>query len=249
MATTPNLKPGAALVKSRYIVPAVLASASSQERASAGHLFGVYVPILCLLLACSSGCGAKGDDPHGLPPQPGAGPPPLGEGLPLPFVVDDHFHPSGCYALEGCPVTIDTRCETRAEGAQGQCYRFNFVEGQTFAGVFFQNVDEVGAGNWGQAPGTLIVPGARDVSFYASSNNPGQVVMFKVGGISDPELAYADTLDIEFMATLDTTLQRFSIPLEGATYQEVLSAFSWHVERPADQSGNIELILDDVRWE
>jgi hypothetical protein len=146
-------------------------------------------------------------------------------------------------------VTIDTGCEERAEGAQGQCYRFKFVAGQAFAGVFFQNVDEIGGGNWGQAPGTLIVPGATAVSFYAAIEPAGHSVRFKVGGISDETLAHADTLDIEFVATPGSTLEHFSIPLEGMTYDEVLSAFSWHIERPADQTDPIELIVDDVRWE
>ncbi len=205
---------------------------------------------LCLLLAlASAGCGAKSHDTHDGMPNPDAPPPPLGEGLPVPFVVDDHFHPSGCYSPEGCPVTIDTGCEDRAPGAQGQCYRFKFVEGQPYAGVFFQNVDEVGAGNWGQAPGTKIVPGARNVSFYAASAQPEQLVRFKVGGIDDPMYDYRDSVDIELAATLGPALERFFISLEGASYDEVLSAFSWHVERTGGQTGDIDLILDDVRWE
>lgn len=231
-------------------MPAVPALALSIERTSGGRLPALWF-VFCLLVAgLSSACGAKSEDPNDLPgPVVDPGPPPLGDGLPLPFVVDDHFHPSGCYAAEGCPVTIDTGCSERAEGAQGQCYVFRFVEGQAFAGVFFQNVDEVGAGNWGQAPGTTIVPGASAVTFYAAASPAGQSVTFKVGGISDAELSYKDSLNIEFVATLGSELEHFSIPLDGANYEQVLSAFSWHVVRLDGQAGPIDLILDDVRWE
>lgn len=208
--------------------------------------------LLLLLTAVMPACGAKSEDPHAAPaPDAGADDEAgsTGEGLPLPFIVDDHFHPSGCYSDAGCPVTIDTACEERAEGAQGQCYRFNYVAGLPFAGVFFQNVDASGAGNWGQAPGLLIVPGAREVSFYAAANAEGQVVKFKVGGIRDETLEHADTLDVEAVVTLGKTLQRYVLSLEGQSYTEVLSAFSWHVERTSGDGGDILLTLDDVRWE
>ena len=98
-------------------------------------------------------------------------------------------------------------------------------------------------------PGTQIAAGATAVSFYAASRLPGQVVKFKVGGISDETLPYADTLNIDLVATLGTSLERFSIPLGDASYDRVLSAFSWHIERAPGQDDSIALTLDDVRWE
>lgn len=212
---------------------------------------------MLLLALLAFGCGAKaerGDGPGLADASADVRPaPPPESGVPLPFVVDDHFYPSGCYAEDGgCPAVVDTgKCadpQRRPEGAQGQCYRFDYSGEQAWGGVFFQNTDEQGAANWGTGPGVLIAPGARQMSFYAASSPPGQLVRFKVGGIDDPDFPYRDTLDVELSATLGGELQHYVISLEGLTYDYVLSGFSWHIDR-AGEEGKVVIMLDDMRWE
>ncbi len=213
----------------------------------------------CLALSCalgclSAGCSAKSEQPD--EPSDGGftpGPPVSDAGIPLPFVVDDHFHPSGCIGADGCSTVIHecdtTREITRPEGAQGQCYRFEFMPMGGFGGLFFQNQDAQGQPNWGQAEGTLVAPGATRVTFFAAAEQPGQKVKFQVGNISDDTLPYSDTLDVQQEFALGQELEPFELSLEGQSYQAVISAFSWVIEDAPAQTGVIKFFVDDVRWQ
>jgi hypothetical protein len=92
-----------------------------------------------------------------------------GPALPVPFVVDDHFHPSNCFDDTNLCKTVlfePKGCGTpeleRPEAAQGQCYGFVYTptDAAGFGGVYFVH-HPLGQANWGTEEGQPIEPGAK----------------------------------------------------------------------------------------
>ena len=179
------------------------------------------------------------------------------ERLPVPFVVDDHFHPSNCYDdAEDCStVVFDSKdCGTavlpRPEGAQGQCYGYRYAPAGlgAYAGVMSVH-NPKGGSNWGDIEGRAIEPGASKVTFLAAApDGSAPKIYFNVGGVDDANLPYRDTLKIEQAFVLGRQFQKYEISLEGRTYDEVIGAFGWAM-LGSDGLGPFEFYLDDVRWE
>jgi hypothetical protein len=185
------------------------------------------------------------------------------QALPLPFVVDDHFHPSNCFdEPQNCStVVFDSKgCGpggvlrpgeiARPEGAQGQCYGYVYkpTSPSGFGGVLSTHHPKGGA-NWGDVEGRPIEPGARKVTFYAAAPD-GRLptVYFKVGGIQDATLPYQDTLKLERPIVLGPEFQKYEISLEGQAYDKVIAAFGWTM-LASDGVGPFKFFVDDVRWE
>jgi hypothetical protein len=177
--------------------------------------------------------------------------------LPVPFVVDDHFHPSNCYDdPKTCSTVVfdSTDCGTavlpRPQGAQGQChgYRYTPIDESGYGGVMSVHSPK-GEANWGDFEGRAIEPGARKVTFYAAAPDGSQPkIYFNVGGVDDPALAFRDTLKIEQVIILGAEFQKYEISLEGRSYDKIIGAFGWAM-LGSDGLSTFEFYLDDVRWE
>jgi hypothetical protein len=201
------------------------------------------VPLSASLLV---GCAAEVDkDPPGVTPP---------EGVSAPFAVSDYYAASGYMGdgEDGVSVTgglPNENCAPRPDGARGDCYRFDYkASTKLWTGVYWQSP----ADNWGEMEGQKIAPGATKVSFYAASLGGGETLKVKVGGIKDPLLVNADTLDVESSALLTTEMTKFTIELNGE-YDKVLGGFAWFVNYPQGTdpatAAPIALFFDDIVWE
>lgn len=175
----------------------------------------------------------------------------------LPFNVSDQFIPSGYMGtMDGLTMSnAVTDCKTpRQAGAQGDCYSVKWnvtlATGATSAwsGIYWQWPDK----NWGALPGKLVASGATKVTFYVAGAAGGEQVTFTVGGINtkggDPTLTYRDKFTIASPPiTLTTDWQPVEISLAGATYDQVIGAFSWVAT--TSTSGTVAFYIDDVQWQ
>jgi len=222
----------------------------------------VLTPSLFLALACSARGGSAPEGPSYDP-----------ELITVPFLVDDHFVPSGCMGDCSTSVAIDEDCPggRAAADAQGRCHHFTYTAGAGglgWAGVLWQTVEQ----NWGAEPGREVAPGATAVHFYAKSSGAAQPLTILIGGVnaadggtactSDDDCAsracdrgacsepHHDTLRLSQALPIQSgAWQPVAIPLTGMSYApEVMSGFGWTaVIAPGQQT--IEFWLDDLRWE
>ncbi len=143
----------------------------------------------------------------------------------------------------------------RPVGAKGNCYKITYKPqspeaGPSWSGLYWQYPDN----NWGSKPGKRIAPGATKVSFYAASESGQDVVTFRVGGIQNVGSPHQDTLKVDLVQTLSTTLTQYSVNIAGETYDEVLGPFAWVITmydaaKWAPAATPIVFYLDDIRWE
>ena len=196
-----------------------------------------------LLAACSAGVD---ETPEGVDPTPE-------DGLDAPFVVSTYFAPSGFMGdgSDGASLVADTAgCAPRPDGAQGDCYRFTYTAAkQLWAGVYWQ----FPANNWGAMEGKKIKPGAKQVSFYAAGGEGGEVLKVAVGGIHDVTLPYSDTMKVPGQFTLTKEMTKYTVSLDGQTYDKVIGGFSWVVNYPEGSDPAkvkpIVVFVDDLKWE
>jgi len=184
--------------------------------------------------------------------------------LRLPFLVDDHFVPNGCFGDNDCRdgvVHIDTGgCGELPATAQGVCRVFAcapLAQGepgyQGYLGVLFQDVGPNGESGIGKVPGVRVQAGAKRVVFWAKADAPVDVT-FRSGGAnnwegeSDDQLPYKDAFGVPAPVTLSTTFEQYTIDLSEVTYEDVVSPFGWAIE-PHGDTTPVKLFIADVRWE
>lgn len=191
----------------------------------------------------------------------------------VPFLVDDHYIPSGCMGDCSVSVTIDGNCPERGSAdAQGECHHFVFsanqaLDAQGWAGVLWQTTEK----NWGSLPGRQIAPGATRLCFYAAGAQGGEKLDVIAGGMApddegkdcaaDSDCAsgkceellctapHRDSLNL--VQPLELTKEFAPIVLEfgDRSYgKEVLSGFGWTAKKPTE-TNQIEFFIDDLRWE
>ncbi|HEY4103007.1 MAG TPA: hypothetical protein VGM44_03915, partial [Polyangiaceae bacterium] len=152
----------------------------------------VFIALISLLAGCSA---RETSAPAGAAAAP-TGAPDSGPGdsgiISVPFLVDDHFIPSGCMGDCASSVLNDEDCPDRYGGdaapdPQGQCHHFLYTaDADTgalgWAGVLWQTVEQ----NWGSQPGREIASGATLMHFYAraAASNPNQSLTFLIGGLN-----------------------------------------------------------------
>jgi len=158
---------------------------------------------------------------------------------PLPVTVSAEFAPTGWmgdYTEISIPAGVN--CPTRAPGAAGTCYVFDYTPAggaMGWAGVVWQYPNN----NWGALPGKCIAEGATKVVFQARGEAGGEVVGFGAAGASSGD------------KMLTTAWQTFEINLSGVDYNEsgtnggVTGGFSWTMAAPA---GAARIYIDDIRW-
>jgi hypothetical protein len=181
----------------------------------------------------------------------------------LPFLVDDHFVPNGCFGDANCQgdvISIDSRaCPPDRPLTQSLCRRFRYTPLPAdaagfvgFLGILFQDVGEADASGIGQVPGLPIEPGAQRVLFRAGAARAGLQVTFRAGGAgeTDPSLPYRDEFVVSEAFTLSSELEPFQLDLSGVSYgAAVVSPFGWAIESDGTSTDPIDLFIQDVRWE
>jgi hypothetical protein len=164
---------------------------------------------------------------------------PIGDALPLPVVVDDHWSPSGFMGDGEQPGGIEVgECAERGSpDAAGVCRRFQWNPGRNgWAGIFWQYPEN----NWGALPGRAIAPGATEVSFLAWGELGGELVSFGAG-MGDVDGFSAGLPQV----VLEGTPTPYTISLVGQPYDEVVGAFTWTTNESA---APVAFYVDDLRW-
>lgn len=209
-------------------------------------------------MACSSG----GERPQEVPDT---GPPaePPSNLIRLPFLIDDHFVPNGCFGDADCAgdvITIDSRgCPDVPATVQGPCRLYTYKPSAagtpnhlSYLGILFQDVGPGGESQIGKVPPLPVEPGAQRSVFWAKVGSGSVEVAFRAGGAnnwegnSNPNLPYRDTFGVPGDVTLTNEFQQIVIDLSGVTYGDVVSPFGWAVENVTEQ---LDLYIADVRWE
>lgn len=191
--------------------------------------------------ACTTGTPQPGDPEADAATSEGTAdaPPPSGDGVRLPFAVDDYFVASG-YMGDGADggITRVEECASPRPGeGRGLCHRFTWTPGaQGWAGVFWQFPE----GSWGDQPGLTIASGATAVELYAWGARGGEHVKFVVG------MDDVDGFHAELDAELGTEPTLLTIDLDGQPYHEVTGGFGWVAE--GEVSPDLSFYIDDVHW-
>lgn len=209
-----------------------------------------------------AGCSSGGELPQdvldkGPPDEPAPGV------IRLPFLVDDHFVPNGCFGdslCQGDVITIDSRgCQDVPATVQGNCRLFTYKPSavgtpnhEDYLGILFQDVGPGGEGRIGRVPPLRVQAGAKRSVFWAKVGAGPVQVAFRAGGAnnwegnSDAKLPYKDSFGVPGDVTLTETFQQIVIDLSGVTYDEVVSPFGWALVGPTEP---VDLYVADVRWE
>lgn len=221
----------------------------------------VCLAVLGVTAAALAGCSAPGSTPPpGSASSSGGSNPTVDAGpVSVPFVVSDHFFPSGFMGdsptdFGGIVMSSDSsKCPTRAAGAQGACYSVTwtptFVQDAKTAwvGVYWQYPSN----NWGGQPGQSIDPGATKITFMAQGAAGGEQIEFLSGGVnvsaSNPSLTHADTYSASTTVTLTNAWAQYEVPLTGDTYSDVIGAFAWSIT--TSSTAPVTFYVDDIEWE
>ena len=230
--------------------------------------FIVLIPLLGAFA-----CSAKQSSSPPSGGTPNYGPDYDPDQISVPFLVDDHYIPSGCMGDCVSNVTIDSDCPNRGSAdAQGECHHFVFspntaVDAVGWAGVLWQTTEK----NWGSLPGRSVLPGARSVQFYISGKAGGEALDILIGGMAPDDAGkscssgescasgacerggctapHHDTLNVVEPLVLTPGFVKVEIPFGTRDYgSEVLSGFGWTAKAPKD-GASIEFYVDDLRWE
>jgi hypothetical protein len=209
------------------------------------------------------GCSSGGELPQRLTDT---GPAPAEPGqVRLPFLVEDHFVPNGCFGDGDCDesvISIDAQgCPELPAGAQGGCRVYTYkplAEGapgyKGYLGILFQDVGPGGESRIGHVPPLPVQAGAKRVVFRAKVGKGEVAVAFRAGGANnwegdtDSSLPYKDEFGVPGDAVVGTSFRQYSIDLNGVSYSGVVSPFGWAMI----PNGNVEpvmLYIADVRWE
>lgn len=115
--------------------------------------------------------------------------------------------------------------------------------GLGWAGIYFLYPD----GNWGQLPGRNLT-GATRLTFWACADHTTRAEFF-VGGLRDPHLPHADSLQKTStgIVAVTHTWQRYEIDLTGKDVSSVIAGFGMATSRDQDEDPR-SLFLDDIAF-
>ena len=163
--------------------------------------------------------------------------------LVLPFLVGEHFHPSGWM---GDPDDIHADfyhkdCDREGDD-DGLCAAFTYRPSgsKRWAGIYWQHPD----GNWGQepdSPTTALVGQARRVTFWAKGETGTEKVEFKAGGLRT-RIASLGRVELT-----DSWTQHV-IALEDRNFSCLIGAFVWAISADHNPRG-ATFYLDEIRYE
>lgn len=171
-----------------------------------------------------------------------------GDTPPLDEVEGLTMDPLGCDASE------------RPVGAVGECYHVHYEpqylnctavqletdpnceNGSTWVGMFFQSPSM----NWGELQGTVIEAGATKIVFSAWTEEGELDIDFLAGGVGNLGTAHVDSFKLIQPTTITAVPTEYSLSLASATYEDVIAAFGWVLEKEGPDS--LDFYIDDIRW-
>jgi len=162
-----------------------------------------------------------------------------------PFAIKGLFFPSGWMgdgAAGSNAVDVNEQWTTDCKVGP-TCIRVTYRAGsKNWAGVYWQYPD----GNWGDKEGRTIAS-ANKLTFWAKGAVGGELVEFKIGGITGKR--YADSLEKTIgTVKLNHDWEHKEILLRDESLRSVIGAFAWL----ANARGNpkpLVFYLDDIRFE
>ena len=122
-------------------------------------------------------------------------------------------------------------------------YRPQHSGGMGWAGIYFLYPD----GNWGRLPGRNLT-GATRLTFWGCADHVTRAEFF-VGGIHDPQLPHADSLEKTStgIVPVTPTWHRYEIDLTGKDVSSVIAGFGMATNRGEDQDAR-SFFLDDIAF-
>jgi len=153
--------------------------------------------------------------------------------------VENHFVPSGWMGDTG-DLVLENAAANPKEGRN--CIKITYSaarsNGQGWAGIYWQQPEN----NWGTVPAAgYNLTGAKRLTFWARSENGGEFITFKLGGISGQ---YGDSGYITRGITLTNTWQKYTIDLTGINLSRIIGGFSFTVSLSPKT-----FYLDEIRYE
>jgi hypothetical protein len=163
----------------------------------------------------------------------------------IPMTVDDHFRDRAGFSEGGPPLhTEDEMCPERAGGESGVCHRFTWDgSGGTFTGAFWiRRSDPEIMNPFDDVTPVPVAAGATGVTFWAWSENGGEVVRFGAGLDNDDE----GTSSVDFTLTDTPTQYTVSLTPVGP-YTEVSAGFLVALDNVRNPTG-ATFFVDDIQW-
>lgn len=158
---------------------------------------------------------------------------------------ENHYIPSGWMGDLGAIRLNDGWTDNPHSGRTCQQWKYSgeLTQGAGWAGVFWQNP----ANNWGKIKGGYNLTGASRFSIWARGEKGGEVVEFKIGGITGE---YSDTTErTTGPVTLTKEWKQYTIGLEDADLSYIGGGFCWvstSVDAPEE---GVTFYLDDIVYE
>jgi hypothetical protein len=157
----------------------------------------------------------------------------------------NHYIPSGWMGDSGAIRLDDGWKENPYSGKT--CMKWTYTgesaQGAGWAGVFWQNP----ANNWGRIKGGYDLSGATKLTFYARGEKGGEVVEFKMGGITGD---YSDTAEVTTgPISLTKDWKQYAINLRGQDLSYIVGGFCWVASSLDASEGGIVFYLDEIVYE
>ena len=176
----------------------------------------------------------------------------LMNGMQLPFYVyksykapENHYSPSGWMGdfrdLKFTDRYVDPK-NPKGKTVIQIIYTGKSSQGQGWTGIYWQNPQN----NWGTQPGGFNLNGASRLVFLARGEKGGEVVEFKMGGISGN---YADS-GTAAVGPINLTKEwkEYRISLEGQELSSISGGFCWTMAKEQNPEG-ATFYLDNIRYE
>ena len=157
---------------------------------------------------------------------------------------ENKFVPSG-FTGDYSAIQMDVSCTTTPKEGKS-CVKFTYTakptQGLSWAGVFFQNP----ANNWGTTDGGIDITGAKKLKFSARGEKGGEIVEFKLGGISGTAFADSDGATTGAV-TLTKDWKDYEIDLTGLDLSYIIGGFVWAAKADDNPEGAV-FYLDDIAY-
>jgi hypothetical protein len=156
----------------------------------------------------------------------------------------NHFVPSGWMGDYGA-VKLSMACRNnpyKGDTCIEIKYTGQLTQGSGWVGVFWQNPEN----NWGSKDGGFNLSKAERLSFWARGENGGEMLEFKIGGITG-QFADSDTIGIGPLS-LTSEWKEYIIDLAGTELFYISGGFVFAASRMDNPDGFI-VYLDEIKYE
>ncbi|RKX90882.1 MAG: hypothetical protein DRP84_12450 [Spirochaetes bacterium] len=157
----------------------------------------------------------------------------------------NHYCPSG-WMGDYSAIRLNDNCKEdpyKGKTCMKWTYSGEATEGASWAGVFWQNPPN----NWGKIKGGYDLTGAKKLTFWARGEKGGEIVEFKVGGITGD---YSDTTEVTTgPISLTKDWKQYTIDLSDEDLSYISGGFCWVASALDVPEGGITFYLDEIVYE